>query len=224
MAFIWPRAMPEVGASAISFEPSQVDYMSPETGGRIGAVAAGFPLWRMRLSLANLAEDDADIWRAFFATLRGPRRQFLARDLQRDRPKLPRGGPYTKVAADWSQSITTEGDAVLSLEGLIANMPLSIGDYIGFRWDAEGSSSGAHDRRALVRVVDRGFANSGGEATVIVEPPVPTLVVPADAEAYFEKPSCLMRLVSGSSQLGEQVLGDYTAQGGVIEAVQELLP
>lgn len=221
MALIYPRTMPEVGTQAISFEPSQVDYMSPETGGRIGAIAAGFPLWRMRLSLANMSEADADIWRAFVSTLRGPRRQFLARDILRDKPK--RMGAFSQTATDWTQSISDDGDALLALEGLMVGMVLGLGDYIGFRWDSADADAGAFDRRALVRVVEAGAADASGDLTVTVEPPVPT-IVPADAEAYFHKPNCLMRLVPGSTQLGEQVLGGYTAQGGVIEAVQELLP
>jgi len=217
---LWPRTMPEIGAQSISFECSQVDYMSPETGGRVGAIAAGFPLWRMRLSLANLTEADADIWRAFVATLRGPRRQFIARDITRDKPR--RMGTFSPVATAWTQTITADGDASLALEGLLAGMVLTLGDYIGFRWDSAGADPGTFDRRALVRVVESGSADATGDLTVIVEPPVPT-IVPSDAEAYFYQPSCLMRLVPGSAQLGEQVLGGYTAQGGVIEAVQELL-
>lgn len=208
---------------AISFEPQQVDYMSPETGGRIGAVAAGFPLWRMRLSLQNMDVGDADIWRAFIATLRGSRRAFLAHDVTRGRPRFPNGGPYSEVAGGWSQTINADGDAILTLTGLGAGMPLWISDYIGFRWDAAGADEGSFGRRALVRVVETGVANASGTAVVTVEPPVPT-IVPVDAQAHFREPSCLMRIVTGSTQLGEQVLGGYTAQGGTIEAVQELLP
>jgi len=218
----YPRAMPEVGAMAISFEKQEVDYMSPETGGRIGGVGAGFPLWRMRMSLQNMSVRDADEWSAFIATLRGSRRAFIAHDLTRQRPRFPEGGPFSEVAATWSQSINADGDALLTLTGLLAGMPLVLRDYIGFRWDAAGAPAGSHGRLALVRVVERGAANVAGTVTVTVEPPVPN-IVPAGAQAYFRKPSCLMKIVTGSTQLGEHVLGGYTAQGGVIEAVQELL-
>lgn len=223
MTITYPRPMPEVGSMSISFETQQVDYMSPETGGRIGAVAAGFPLWRMRLSLQNMNVRDADIWRAFIATLRGSRRAFLAHDITRRRPRFPTDGPFSDVAGGWSQAINAEGDAILTLAGLLPGMPLWIGDYVGFRWDAAGADEGSYGRRALVRVVETGVANAFGTAVVTVEPPVPT-VVPVDAQAHFGRPSCLMRIVTGSTQLGEQVLGGYTAQGGTIEAVQELLP
>ncbi|MES2175112.1 MAG: hypothetical protein V4523_14355 [Pseudomonadota bacterium] len=175
----------------------------------------------MRISLTNMGERDADQWRAFVATLRGSRRAFLAHDLNRPRPRFPEGGAFSPVAASWSQAINADGDAVLSLGGLLPGMPLWFGDYIGFRWDAPGAPGGSMARKALVRVVEGVTASGGGNAVVTVEPPVPN-IVPADAQAYFTKPQCLMRVVS--AQLGEQVPGGYTAQGGAIEAVQDLLP
>lgn len=223
MTIVYPRFMPEIGDDAISFEVTRVDYISPEVGGNVGAISAGFPMWHLKLSLTNLDVPDADIWRAFIASLRGSSRIFFGRDLRRDRPRLPRNGAYSPVANAWSQAINDAGDAELSLEGLLVGMPLVAGDYVGFRWDANGSEVGANDRKGLTRVVQGGTADADGNLTVIVEPPVPN-VVPSGSEAYFTKPDCLMRLVPGGYDLGQQTKEGYTAQGGNIEAVQVLLP
>jgi hypothetical protein len=37
--------MPASGAAMQEFEPQRVDYAAPESGGRLGGVQAGFPLW-----------------------------------------------------------------------------------------------------------------------------------------------------------------------------------
>jgi len=225
MALIYPRPMPLVGASSISFEPSVVDYMSPETGGRIGAVAAGFPLWRMRIALANMDVEHSDIWRAFIASMRGSRRQFLATDLTRPRPRFHMDGvPFGQSStSSWSQTIDSNGDAALTLNNLSPGAVLLTGDYIGFKWDTSGAAAGTYGRRALVRTVSASVVGVNQSVTVIVEPPVLSLV-PSTALAHVDQPACLMRIITGSTQLGEQVVDGYTASGGTIEAVQDLLP
>lgn len=219
--------MPTTGIVSMSFEPRRVDYLSPETGGRLGAVTAGFPLWRMQLRLGvtfDLADEE---WSAFMLALRGSQRRFKAIDLRR---RAPRATPQVEATSVWEQTIDADGNALLALGDLIPASVLSTKDYIGFRWDAAGSDPGSKDALALVRVVGsattlggQGIADGTGAATVMVEPPVPT-IVPGDAEAYFYDAGCLMKLVPGNSQLGDSVLGDHTEQGGTIEAVQELIP
>ena len=219
----YPREMPDHGASSISFEPQRVDYLSPETGGRIGAVAAGWPLWRMRLSLNNMAERDADIWRAWLANQRGGGRPFIAWDLARELPRLHRDGvPIGTAPTGWSQTIDSEGDAQLTLAGFVLPVMLTVGDYVGFKWDSAGAPEGSYGRRALVRVTKGATADAEGNMTVAIDPPVPT-IVPPGAQAHLDRPACLMRLVTGSTQFGEQLVGGYTAQGGVIEAAQDLI-
>jgi hypothetical protein len=209
---------------SVTFEPSGVDYMSPETGARIGAVAAGWTLWRLRASLNNMAVADADLWRAWLATMRGSRRLLLGRDLSRPGPLYHAGGiPFGAQPASWSQTITAEGDAILHLTGLQPASVISTGDYIGFKWDAAGAATGSFGRRALVRACERAIVGADGTAAMTVEPPVHN-IVPPTAKAHLDAPACLMRLVTGSTQLGEQVVGGYTASGGAIEAVQDLLP
>jgi hypothetical protein len=218
--------MPAVGVGAISFEPQRVDYLSPETGGRLGAMTAGFPLWRLRVNLGVLFDEHEDIWRSFMTLLRGSQRRFLAYDLNRPQPRLTRHVLSTGI---WSQEIDEAGFAQLTLGAMRPASILSRNDYIGFRWDAAGDEVGTKRAKALVRVMGtttgsgrHGVAGADGMVTVVVEPPVPT-IVPAGAEVYFKKAACIMRQVTGGSQFGDQVPGGYTEQGGVFEAVQDLI-
>lgn len=214
MALSYPRDMPDVGARSQSFEQQRVDYLSPETGGRLGAITAGWPLWAMSLTLNNMLFNDSDIWRAWVASQRGAQRLFNARDLDRPMPRAHANGrSFSKVAAGWSQAIDDDGTAIVTFTGLVPGMILSLGDYVDFTWSTW--------KRSLVRVVDGGSATAAGALTAAVEPPVPSLT-PAGAVAGFYRPACLMRLVTASTQLGEQDLG-YTVSGGKIVGVQDLI-
>jgi len=116
-----------------------------------------------------------------------------------------------------------DSEARLTLGGLPAGMKLGRGDYIGFRWDAAGSPAGAHDRRTLVRTVLPAMVSGNGTVSVLVEPPVPTLVVPAAAEAHLDRPGCIMKLVRGDSSLNPMDRRLKIA-GGTVSAMQDLRP
>jgi len=224
MGIVYPRPIPLVGAMSVSFEPAGVDYISPEAGARIGAIAAGWTLWRLRVSLNNMAGADSDVWRSWLATMRGARRLLLGRDLSRPGPLFhATGTPFGAQPSGWSQTITSEGDAILHLSGMLPGSVISNADYIGFKWDAPGAVAGTWGRRALVRACERAIVAADGTASMTVEPPVHN-IVPPGAKAHLDEPACLMRLVTGSTQLGEQQVGGYTVSGGTIEAVQDLLP
>jgi len=211
-----PRSLPEAGAMQHSFEPQRVDYLSPEGGARLGAVSAGWPLWYFATDLNNMSPDDADIWRAFTQARRGSQRWVYGRDFSRDVPKYHAGGiPFTISPSGWSQALDDEGNAILTLEGCMPGMVLSLVDYVGFVWDDW--------KRSLVRVVEGGVAQADGTLVVTVEPPVPA-VTPSDATVNLNKPDCLMRIVTDTTKLGVQMYGGmWTAAGGRIEAVQDLV-
>lgn len=227
----FPRDMPSVGAMAQSFEPDRVDYLSPEAGGRLGAVSAGQPLWSMVVSLNNMVPDDADIWRAWVPLQRGAQRLFYGRDLDRPYPKAYRngfagltragGGAFDGSATSWSEAMDSENNSRVTLNGLPANFPLGLCDYIGFKWDDAAYAAGNKKRRALVRVVEAATGSAGGVVTVTSEPPIP-LVVPVGAVAHLDNPLCLMRLVTQETKLGEQGLMATTIAGGRIVALQDL--
>jgi hypothetical protein len=214
MTISFPRAMPSVGGKTQSFEPVRVDYLSPEAGSRLGAVTAGWPVWGMSLSLNNMPEDDADIWRAWLLIQRGPQNLFYGRDLDRSIPKAHRDGtPFAATADSWSASIDgTTGVCALALVG-VDDTTLSIGDYIAFEWDTW--------KRSLVRVVEGGTADGSGNLTVAVEPPVHP-ITPSDAVATLLNPTCLMRLDSKNTSIGEQDDG-FTVAGSRIVGVQDLV-
>ncbi|WP_380787231.1 hypothetical protein [Sphingomonas sp. R86521] len=222
-----PLEQPTASAAQQSFELQRVDFVSPEAGGRIGAVSAGNPLWAATWQLAKIGALRSDEWRAFMLRLRGSQRTFLARDIARPFPlafiggfagmSRAGGGSFSGAAVAWSQSISADGDAVLTLSGLPGNMAFAVGDYVGFRWgDGDG-------RRALTRVVVRATSSASGVVALIVEPPVPTLVVPAGATAHLDRPACVMRLVPGQSDMGpiDRRLAVTSAK---ITAVQDLRP
>lgn len=213
-----PLELPPAGASLQQFEVQRVDFISPEAGGRIGAVSAGNPLWLGVWQLGKMSAAKSDAWRAVMLRLRGSQRRFYGRDLARPLPLRHLGGLPAGVsgaASAWIQAITGDGDALVQLSGL-PGVTLSFGDYVDFRWITAGE-----ERRAMVRVVIGGPANGAGEITVMVEPPVPTLVVPAGAIAHVDYPACIMRQVPGESELGP-VDRRLAVGSGKITGVQDL--
>lgn len=223
MALIFPRAMPEGGVDSQSFDIARVDYASPRTDGRQDSITAGFPLWRMSLTLNNGDVDETDEWRAWVLAQRGSQRLFFGRDLTRPFPRAcpegfdgmtrAGGGAFDGAATSWS--FNTARDE-LTLTGLPPGLPLSLNDYAGFRWGAAGAGA----RRALVRAVEAGTASGAGVVTVTVEPPLPT-IVPGGAVAYLNRPECLMRLIPGETSIGE--IDTLHSAGGTIIALQDLL-
>ena len=215
MTIAFPRVMPSVGAMGQSFEPERFDYLSPEAGGPLGAVTAGFPRWTLRVSLNNMSFDKADIWRAWLAVQRGPQRPFLAYDLDRRHPRFhATGRPYNAAPGSWSQAVGADDLAVLTLSGLMVGQIVAIGDYVGFSW-------GGGQRWALTRAVETVRAGTSGQVAVAVEPPVPP-PVPSDAAITLHEAKCRMRLVTQETKLGEQGLGFFTA-GSTIAALEDLI-
>jgi len=221
------------GIARVTFEIERVDFAAPQAGGRQGGVQAGWPLWAARFELDRVDPESADLWRAFFSRLRGRIRRFYCGDPTRRLPKLYRGGfgglaravggSFDGSALGWSQTILPGGDARLTLTGLPAGFQISIGDYIGFLWDAAGAPAGSFERRTMARVVLPTTAGAGGVAQIIVEPPLDPLVVPAGAVAHFTNPLCVMQLVPEDSKLGPIGVGAALG-GGAIIAIQDLRP
>lgn len=232
MAISFPRALPRLAALSQSFELQRIDYMAPEAGGRLGGITAGAPIWTMTLGLNSMTFADSDVWRAWVTAQRGAQRLFYGCDIDRAFPaRYPGGfggmmraggGAFTGAATSWSETIDGADNSVIALAGLPAGFILSVGDYIGLKWDAAGDAPGSHRRRALVRTVEAATANGSGALSVTCEPPVPA-VVPVGAVAHLDNPACLMRLVTGDTQLAAQGI-THTAAGGQMSAVQDLLP
>lgn len=204
MAIVYPRPLPASMASQ-GFRIKRNDFTSPENSGRIGGVQSGWPRWIGQWSVGTTRRGVSDEIEAWIDSLRGAQKHFLGRDLRRPFPLAHIGGfrrmlttggaPFAGSCAGWSQSIDGEGSALLTLEGLPSGLVLGPVDYVGFKWDADGSADGSWDRRALVRVLAGGVANAAGELTVTIEPSLPDWV-PMSAVAHLDSPACLMKLTT----------------------------
>lgn len=220
------------GIARVRFDIERVDYAAPEASGRQGGVQAGWPLWAARFEIDRADPDSADLWQVFFDRLRGRIRRFYAIDPTRRFPKLYRFGfaglvragtatPFTGPATSWSQAIDANGNALLTLNGLPAALQISVGDQIGFRWDAAGAGVGNMMRRTMARAVLPATATGAGQAQVMIEPPLNTALVPSGAIAHLDNPACVMQLVPEDSQIGPIGAGGILA-GATITAIQDL--
>jgi len=220
------------GIARVRFAIERVDFAAPEASGRQGGVQAGFPLWAARYEIDRSDPDSADLWQAFFDRLRGRIRRFYAIDPKRRMPKLYRYGftalvragtatVFDGTATSWSQAIDVNGNALLTLNGLPTGFQISIGDMIGFRWDAAGVGAGNMMRRTIARAVLSANATGAGQAQVTVEPPLNTSIVPAGAIAHFDNPAAVMQLIPEDSDLGPVGRGGILS-GATITAIQDL--
>lgn len=221
-----PLNMPASGMSRQQFEIERNDFGAPEASGRLGGVQSGMPLWLGVWTVGTIGALKSDQLRAFVSQLRGQVRRFLGRDLARPLPLahingLPAG--FDGSASSWSETTTADGDCELTLHlgAAAAGLVLSLGDYVGFKYDA--TEEGVEDVpwRALVRVVEGATADGSGNIVVLVEPPVPTTCVPPSAIAHLDDPACVMVLVKDKSNL-DPIDRRRAVGGGTITAVQDL--
>lgn len=202
MAITFPRPMLPYGLNVQTFELDRIDYLSPTVGAGIGAVTAGAPLWSASWSLSGMSEDRMEEWRAWLTSLRGSQRTFFGGDQRRRVPRAYRTtglpGGFNGDATAWS--VNTDRDALnLTLPN---GFTLLTGDYVGFRWGANG--------RTKVRLLEPRV----GTAAVAVEPPLPPFV-PSNAVAYVLNPVCIMKLMPdtdfGSIDISRQMTGRINA-------------
>lgn len=237
---ILPINMPARGGAQQYFEPETANFLSPEGGGRLGAVQAGNPKWAAEWSLGRIGAQVSDEWRGWVARVRQTSRPFLAGDRARPYPlhyphgfslmTLPDGAtPFDGALGEWSQMVDSQGDAWLTLQAMPSGFILSTGDYVGFRWDDTSAAPGNFARRALVRCDAGGMADAAGELTVRVVPPLPVAgdgllgVVPTTAIAHLDRPMCVMKLIPEQRMLGP-IDRRLAVTSGTIKAVQELRP
>ncbi len=222
--------MPSLGVDGLTFQPQREDLVAPETSGRMGGVQIGWPRWSLSMNLANLEFPVADEWIAFYRSRRGAQRMFLGYDLSRPYPAahckgfrnmLTVGGaPFMGAAGGWSQTVSADGEAVLTLNDVPSGLKLGWGDYIGFKWDSADAEDGDGDRRFLVAVTGGAKATADGSISIVVEPSVHD-VVPPSAIAHLDNPMCLMKLMDDTKM--PRIVISHAEAGGVISAVQVTL-
>ncbi len=221
------------GVARVHFEIERVDYGAPEASGRQGGVQAGWPLWMATFELDRIDPVSGDLWKAFMARLRGRIRRFYAGDTTRMFPRRAAngfagmvragGGAFNGSALGWAQNIDADGNAIVALTGLPANFALEAGDLIGWKWDAAGAPAASYERRTMARVVAPAVASGGGAASVMIEPPLDTRVVPVGAVAHLDRPMCVMQQVPEKTSLGSTGAGSALS-GGALTCIQDLRP
>lgn len=221
MTISYPLTLPSGGVAEQSFEIARVDYASPEVGGRIGSVQAGFPRWRMNLQLGAMSRDERDAWRAFLDLLDGSGRTFYATDYLRPFPaaypdgfsgmtRATGGAAFPGDGACSSWGVNSDRD-LLTLGGLPANFEFRRGDLVGFRWNTS--------KRTVVRIAAAATATANGIVDLPVRPAVPSLV-PNGAVAYLASPQIVMRISTGETSLGGE--DTVSGSGGVIVGSEDL--
>lgn len=236
MPLTYPRDMPIKGAAGQEFEPYRIDFSSPEQGGALGGVQAGFPRWAAIWTLGRMGADASDALRAFHASMRGQQRRFYGRDLGRPFPKHYRcgfarmtrvgGSPFDGSATSWSVSTDAEGNCLTTLNGLAAGLILSIGDYVGFKWDRAGDAAGSYKGRTAIRLLEPAIVDGSGTVVVNAEPAIPS-IVPEGAVAHLDNPCCVMGFITDqNSSIGQTQLGpidrSLAMKTGTIVALQDL--
>lgn len=228
MALTFPRAMPSAGPAQQVFEPQRPNFETAEAGGALFGIAAGVKRWRGEWTLGRaLSGTLSDEWRAFIGSLDGAARAFLGREFGRTFPRLypngftgltrAGGGAFDGSLTSWSQTITADSQALMTLNGLPAGFQVSIGDLIDFRWTTLSTA-----RRHLVRAQEAATANGSGViANLTVDPPIHVLVVPVDAVAHLDDPACVMRL---TSETEITAMDRRKVAGARIVAMQDLRP
>jgi hypothetical protein len=227
MTIVFPRPMPAAGAARQVFELKRVDYLSPEAGGRLGAMAGGVPLWYAKWTLGQGGQQRSEEWQAFVDSLDGPARLFIGEDLSRPYPlAYPNGfagmvraggGAFDGSAAAWSRHLGDDGQALVALNGLPAGFKIARRDYLGFRWETGGVA-----RRAMVRFVESVTVNEAGWIPQTAIRPAIPMAVPSNAVAHFDRPGCLMRLIPSETQMGE--MDRRLAAAVTVAALQDILP
>ncbi|MGE0828938.1 MAG: hypothetical protein AB7O04_06260 [Hyphomonadaceae bacterium] len=190
MTITYPRPLPSLRIAGVVFEPEPQEAFSPEQGGRFVSTQLGPTLWTAKYSTTPPSEYEFDLWRSWFASLKGAGRLFYGQDVRRRYPRNYRagfagleragGGAFDGSVATWSVNETRDE---LTLETLPISFRLSYGDYIGFRWSTYA--------RTLHRVLEDSNADVSGVGVWTIEPELPGFV-PDGATVHLAAPDCLM--------------------------------
>lgn len=197
MAIIYPRDMPSCHFSQAEFVP-QYAQSHALTGGGPNAVDLAPVLWRGAWTIDVITREDAGIWSAWLASLRGGLKTFKGVPPKRRWPlKYPRGFGGLNVAGGGGafsgagnlSAIGVNRDTI-TVNQLPAGLILNPGDFV---------SIVVGTRQHLHMIVEGGVSSGAGAVTVTVEPTIRPNAVTGVA-ALLEAPYCEMGL-SGDWQM-----------------------
>lgn len=186
-------AMPLGSFSAARFELRRFMAANELYGGRVETRQLTTPRWEAEYTTVHpLKDDERDIWRAWWATLRGGERYFYAWDPEKQYPRLYPSGftglvkagtatPFTGIA-EVTEFLSSEYH--IDVEQTPASFTLRSGDMVEVR---EGI------QRGLFRIVADTNMSTLGVGRLTVEPRIPTGLFTAAAQVNFYRPACVMR-------------------------------
>lgn len=185
-----------------------------ETGmtGRGETIAAELApqVWQASVTLGRCKPDETARIEVMLSLLRKPGRPFFAYDRRRPFPGLDPRGLIIDGATVTLASVPSLRE--VSLSGLPARFPLSIGDYLAF------SYSGG--RRALHRVAVPVTANDSGVTTAFEVAPMLSPGATVGAAVSLTRAACAMQIVPNSVQPGPSRHG--WSEGTTFRAIQTL--
>lgn len=201
MTIAYPRSLPSVRITGVTFEPEPQEANSGEVRGRYVSTMLGPTLWNMAISTTPPTEREFSLWRAWLDSLDGAGHEFYGYDVRRPLPWAYRrtgfdaltravsNGAFNGTSSAWEMNDArdeiTIGDA--AGQELPLGFELMVGDYVGLQWT--GNDTGKQ-RRSVHRINNDYNASAEGVSILGLRPHV-AVDVPADAVVNFIKPSAL---------------------------------
>jgi len=180
----FPREMFNYNVSEMTFTPDAGTVNAVHSNGRASTVSAIYD-GGFGLSVTVEPLDDAEHigWKAWFASLGGGAKSFLAYDLRQSVPYAYRGGLPLVEGVEWDGEcslVDAPEIGAAALTGLPVGCLLTAGDYIGFE---EGV--GAARKYAMSLLSESVTADGSGEATVSFSPALPAALFTDAATVNF---------------------------------------
>lgn len=152
------------------------------------------PLWRAEFESPPLTNTQLGEWRAWWLSLRGGLNKFYAYDPKQEYPlAYPTGVSSLSRAGggsfDGSSAITAIDATTITITNLPAGYRFTAGDKVGLVKTVY---------RSLHVVLESVTANGSGEATITVEPRIPTSVLGLGSTIQVVRPVCIMRVAADS--------------------------
>jgi hypothetical protein len=202
MAITFPRDLPSVlRVPGESFRLERFMQTNRFRGGSDDVIEVADPRWRLSWSLGDVDDATYQELEAFFESLIGGAREFLAYRRNRPRPRLYRSGfsgesRHGGGAFDGSATVTALSATQVTLATLPSAFALKAGDMVGLVEDGRyGLHMALEDATAV-----------GGVVTLTVEPKIKTNLFSTSATAQFDRPKAKMILTDWNGERAHERL------------------